>query len=142
MRQYKRRFRVRHYELDSFGHVNNAVYANYMQETAIDASAEAGFDPVWYQQRGVGWVIRQLSIRYHLPASYGDEIEIKTWSSAVRGASSTREYLLTRTRDRARVARARANWVYLDLNTGRPTRLPDEFAKAFAPAGELEELGV
>ena len=41
MRQYKRRFRdaIMSWILVTF---NNAVYANYMQETAIDASAEAG----------------------------------------------------------------------------------------------------
>ena len=142
MRQYKRRFRVRHYELDSFGHVNNAVYANHMQETAIDASAVAGFGPAWYGERGAAWVIRRLSVRYHLPASYGDELEVETWISAVRRAGATREYLITRRGDGARVVRARADWIYLDLTTGHPTRLPDEFAEAFAPTGEVEDLGI
>ena len=53
MRQYTRRFRVRHYELDSFNHVNNAVYANYMQEAAIEASTEAGILPD--TECTVGW---------------------------------------------------------------------------------------
>jgi acyl-CoA thioester hydrolase len=44
-RTYTRRFKVRQYELDSFGHVNNAVYVNYLQEAAIEASADAGYDP-------------------------------------------------------------------------------------------------
>ena len=142
MRQYSRRFRVRHYELDSFGHVNNAVYVHYMQEAAIEASADAGFGPGWYLERGTGWVIRQLSIRYYLPASYNDELEVKTWISEVRRASSTREYIITRRRDASRVARARAGWVYLDLKTGQPTRLPDEFSSVFEPTGEMEDLAI
>jgi acyl-CoA thioester hydrolase len=142
MHQYSRRFRVRHYELDSFGHVNNAVYVNYMQEAAIEASADAGFGPVWYQERGTGWVIRQLSIRYYLPSRYADELEVKTWISEVRRVSSTREYLITRTADGARVARARVNWIYLDLDKGQPTRLPAEITRAFEPSGELEDLGI
>ena len=142
MRQYSRRFRVRHYELDSFGHVNNAVYVNYMQEAAIEASRDAGFGPAWYMERGVGWVIRQLSIRYYLPASYDDELDVHTWISEVRRVNSTREYLITRTGDLARVARARVNWVYLNSQTGQPTRLPDELRTAFEPTGEMEELGI
>ncbi|HYY59088.1 MAG TPA: thioesterase family protein [Pyrinomonadaceae bacterium] len=142
MHQYSRRFRVRHYELDSFGHLNNAVYVNYMQEAAIEASTAAGFGPAWYTERGTGWVIRQLSIRYHLPVFYADELEVKTWISEVRRVGCTREYLITRTRDGARAARARVNWIYLDLTKGQPARLPAEIVRAFEPTGELEDLGV
>jgi acyl-CoA thioester hydrolase len=142
MRQYRRTFRVRHYELDSFGHVNNSVYVNYMQEAAIEASADAGFGPAWYREQGTSWVIRRLSIRYHLPAQYADELEVSTWISDVRRVSSTREYLITRTRDGARVARARVNWVYLDSSTGGLSRLPAEMAAAFEPTEEKEELGI
>ena len=143
MRHYTRRFRVRHYELDSFGHVNNAVYVNYMQEAAIEASADAGFGPGWYKERGTNWVIRRLSIRYLLPALYKDELEVKTWISEVRRAACTREYLITRASDSARIARARVQWVYLDSATGRLMRLPSEIQERFAPTNEPEEeLGI
>lgn len=142
MRQYTRRFRVRHYELDSFNHVNNAVYANYMQEAAIEASTEAGYSPAWYREHGTGWVIRQLSIRYHLPAAYGDELMVTTWVSDMRRVTSNREYNMTRASDGAQLARARANWVYIDLKTGQPVRIPKEFERDFDPSGELEALGI
>jgi acyl-CoA thioester hydrolase len=142
MRQFTRRFRVRHYELDSFHHVNNAIYANYMQEAAIEASTEAGYSPAWYREHGTGWVIRQLSIRYHLQAAYGDELEVTTWVSDMKRVTSNREYKITRARDGALVVRARANWVYLDLKTGQPLRIPKEFEKDFDPTGELAELDI
>jgi len=142
MRQFTRRFRVRHYELDSFNHLNNAVYANYMQEAAIEASTAAGYSPAWYREHGTSWFIRQLSIRYHLQATYGDELEVTTWVSDMRRVTSNREYNITRASDGAQVARARVNWVYIDLNTGQPLRIPKEFEKNFDPTGELEELGI
>jgi acyl-CoA thioester hydrolase len=143
MRHYIRRFRVRHYELDSFGHVNNAVYVNYMQEAAIEASSDAGFGPAWYREQGTGWVIRKLSIRYVLPALYDDELEVKTWISEVRRATCTREYEITRTTDAARIARARVQWVYLDSSAGRLVRIPPEISERFAPTGGVEEdLGI
>jgi acyl-CoA thioester hydrolase len=136
------RFPVRHYELDAFGHVNNVVYVQYMQEAAIEGSTRAGFGPEWYRARGTGWVIRRLTVRYLTQATHGDTIQVETWVSQMRGPISTREYALTRPSDGVRVARARAQWVYLDLQTGRPTRFPAECAAAFAPSGEVEELGV
>jgi acyl-CoA thioester hydrolase len=143
MRRYTRAFSVRHYELDSFGHVNNAVYVNYMQEAAIEASADAGFGPDWYRAQGTNWVIRKLSIRYLLPAFYRDKLEVTTWISEVRRATCTREYEIMRPKDAARIARARVQWVYLDSSTGRIARLPSEIDERFAPTDEAaEDLGI
>ena len=142
MRTFTQRFRVRHYELDFLGHLNNAVYVKLMQEAAIEASTAAGFSPQWYRAHGTGWVIRRLQIRYHAQALYADELEISTWVSDLKRVSSHREYQITRLSDGARVARARVNWIYIDLDKGTPVRVPEEFKEGFQPSGALEELGI
>jgi acyl-CoA thioester hydrolase len=136
------RFPVRHYELDVFGHVNNAVYVQLMQEAAIEASTRTGYGPDWYRQRGTGWVIRRLTVHYLAQVAHGDEIEIATWVSQMRGVSCHREYDLKRTSDGLRVARARAQWVYVDLARAQPLRFPPEFSRDFAPTGAVEDLEV
>jgi acyl-CoA thioester hydrolase len=141
-RTFAYRFRVRHDELDSFGHLNNAVCVKYMQEAAIQASTDAGYSLAWYEQRGVAWVIRRLEIRYHLQVRYGEELLITTWISECARSTCSREYDITRAMDGARVARARALWVYIDSKSGRPVRLPEEIKIAFSPAGEKEDLGI
>lgn len=141
-REYIRRFRVRHYELDRLGHVNNAVYVKYMQEAAIEASTDAGFSPAWYVANGTGWVIRKLDIRYYRQLRYRDELAVRTWVSDIQRVSSHREYEITRLEDGAPVARARVNWIYVDLKTRRPARIAAEFHKAFSPDGELEQLDI
>ncbi|MDZ7267916.1 MAG: thioesterase [candidate division KSB1 bacterium] len=139
---FRRGFRVRHYELDFFHHLNQAVFVQYMQEAAIEASTAAGYSPAWYRERGAGWVIRKLVIRYLQQVVYGDDLEITTWVSDMKRVTSHREYVLMRVRDDAVVARARVNWVYVDLNTGQPLRIPAEFQAAFQPANELAPLRV
>ena len=122
--------------LDSFGHLNNAVCVKYMQEAAIQASADAGYSLQWYEERGVAWVIRRLEIRYYLQVRYGDELEVTTWISECSRSTCIREYDVTRTIDGARVARGRALWVYIDSRSGRPVRLPGEIKIALSPGGE------
>lgn len=140
--RFIRRFRVRHYELDAFGHVSGVNLVRYMQEAAIEASSDLGFSPDWYRQHGVGWVVRRLSVRYQAPAVYGDEIAAATWLSGLRGVRSIREYDLTRSSDGRRVARGRAEWVYMDSQTGQPTRIPDAWADAFTMKDKPDDLGV
>ena len=43
-REHTLRLRVRHHEMDAFGHVNNAVYLNYVEEAAVDHARENGLD--------------------------------------------------------------------------------------------------
>jgi acyl-CoA thioester hydrolase len=141
-RRYTRRFRARHYELDALGHVNNVVYVQYMQEAAIEASTDAGFGPDWYHARGTGWVGRRLTVRYLAQVTYAEEVDVATWVSHMHGPRSIREYDLTRVGDGARVARARAEWVYVDRASGQPTRFPADLIPAFDPGGDEEDLNV
>jgi YbgC/YbaW family acyl-CoA thioester hydrolase len=136
---FVRRFRVRHYELDVFGHVSDVSLVRYMQESAIEASTALGCSPGWYQARGVGWVVRRLSVRYDVPVGYGDEVAITTWVSTMRGVRSNREYDVARVGG-GRVARGRAEWVFMDAQTAQPTRIPEEWAGAVIKEG-LEDLG-
>lgn len=142
MREYIRQFRVRYYELDSFNHVNHSVFADYIQQTAIEASSDAGFTPEWYAEQNTSWVVRKLEIRYFNQAAANDELEVKTWVSDVRRISSHREYLITRKSDGAKIVRARANWVYVNRETLQPQRIPEIFRERFNPSGEHENLGI
>ena len=139
---FTRRFKVRIYEVDSFGHVNNAVYVNYLQEAAIEASADAGFSREWYNTQGAGWVIRKLMIRYLTPAVYGDELEVRTWIGTFGRVRCNREYEISRLSDGQKMVRARADWVYVDLKTGQPVRLPEELVEAFEAPDEVPDIGV
>ncbi|MBZ0320663.1 MAG: acyl-CoA thioesterase [Anaerolineae bacterium] len=142
-RVYTWRFNVRSYEVDRFGHVNNAVYLNYLEEAATRASADAGFDNEWYDVHQCMWVIREMHVRYHEPALYGDELEIRTWVSDFRRVRSHREYEIVRVRDNCRVLRGRADWVFMDRTEMRPKRLVPEFEGGFQPANApLEDLEI
>jgi acyl-CoA thioester hydrolase len=87
---------------------------------------------------GFGIVARRYRIEYQQPALFGDELTVATWYSDARRSSAIRHYTITRPRDGALIARARAVWVWVDLASGRPIRIPDEFITAFAPNRALE----
>ncbi len=136
------RFKVRSYEIDQYGHVNNANYINYLEETALRASASVGFSTEWFDANQCLWVIRKMMVRYHEPAIYGDELEARSWVSDFRRVQSHREYEIVRVRDGVRVLRARANWVFIDREDLRPKRLLPEFYEAYQPSEEpMENIG-
>ncbi|TMC61276.1 MAG: acyl-CoA thioesterase [Chloroflexota bacterium] len=74
--EFTLRWPVRGYELDSNGHVNNAVYLSWAEELATAHAEAAGYGRDWSVSRGGGWVVRRTEITYHRPAVYGDEVEL------------------------------------------------------------------
>ena len=132
---HERTFRVRHYECDAYGHVNNTNYLRYMQETAFDASAAAGYDLARYAALGHHWLVRETEIEYLAALRYGDSVRVRTWVEDFRRVRSRRAYELYRVGDGALAARGATDWVYVNDQTSQPARIPAEMAATFLPDG-------
>lgn len=137
---YSWHFNVRSYELDVSAQVAPATYLNYLEEAAIQASADAGYDYDWYYANQRLWVVRKMLIRYYGAAGYGNELALHTWVSDFRRVQSNREYDLRRAADDEPVVRARGTWVFMNTETMQPQRIPAEIVDQFEPVGEVEDL--
>lgn len=75
-RTYRSTVHVRGYELDSFGHVNHAVYLNYMEHARWELLAEKGIT----LERMAEWkrwpIIAHVELDYLKPTHMGDELDI------------------------------------------------------------------
>jgi acyl-CoA thioester hydrolase len=124
--EYAARWLVRNYELDSNGHVNNAVYLNWAEEIASRHAEAAGYGRAWSIERGGGWVIRRSEITHHRPAVYGDEVEVRVRVQLVKGVRGVRRTWIRRTADGELLAEVLAEWVWVRLSDGRPAPVPKE----------------
>lgn len=68
---------VRGYELDSFGHVNNAVYLNYNEQARWNILKESGFLNDFLQS-GLFLVVVETNIRYMRELKMFDKVEVIT----------------------------------------------------------------
>ena len=93
-----------------------------------------------YEAVGQSWVVRQHTISYKRPAFLGEVITAATWVSAFAPRQSLRRYLFWRGADKTLLAEAETNWVYIDLKSGRPIRLPDELRAAFETVEDNSEV--
>lgn len=134
--------RVSYHECDVNQIVRDACYLRYMQEAAFEASAAAGYWDDRYQAMRRIWLIRESSVDFVAPLRYGDQVHVRTWVADFRRVRSRRAYELRRAGDKALVACAHTDWVFLDRDSGRPAVIPDEVIAAFFPkdpAGEAQE---
>jgi len=136
---YTATVRVRSYELDSFGHVNNSVYLNYMEEARSEYLLALGLSFNDFAPLGVHLVIVESFVKYISPARYGDEIEIVGQFADVKAVSLRIDYVFTERASGRRIATAWTRGAFVDAATGRPTRAPKIFHEAFLRGTETAE---
>lgn len=123
------------YDLDASEQLSCATLFRYFEETAMQASAALGFPLEWYRSRGEFWVIRTMRLERICPATYLDDLDIRTWLSNVGRIRADRNYQVLHFPTGKIVARAVANWVYLDARTMHPSRVDPDIIARFS---ELE----
>jgi acyl-CoA thioester hydrolase len=126
-------------EIDGLGHANNVVWIRWMIDAATSHSAAAGWDMQAYERAGGIFIVRRHEIDYLAPAKAGDAVEVYTWVASFQAATSVRR---TEMRLGGRpCARGETKWVFVDLATGRPRRIPAEVKAAFVVVGGEPEIG-
>jgi acyl-CoA thioester hydrolase len=119
-------------EMDELGHISNIAYVRWVQDAAGTASAAAGWTLPRYQQEGAAFVVRTHTLTYYAPAMAGDAIVCTTWIDSWKGASSPRHTRITRATDGVLLCGCITLWAFMDLQTGRPRRIPAAMLADFA----------
>lgn len=70
--QFELPLKVRDYEVDSQGIVNNAIYLHYLEHTRHEFCLQAGTTFRDMQARGIDPVLRKVDIEYLTPLGLGD----------------------------------------------------------------------
>ena len=131
MQAFVTQLRVRHYEMDTLGHVNNAVYQHYLEQAAIEHCEYLGLTLDRFRELGGAFVVRKLEIEYLSSAVAGDLLEIKTWAEAMKGTRAVRHYEIRKQGEENLVVKAQAVWVWVEAATMRPRGIPEAVFEAF-----------
>ncbi|MGH2381983.1 MAG: acyl-CoA thioesterase [Candidatus Limnocylindria bacterium] len=126
---YTVRWPVRQYELDRFGHVNKAVYFNWIEQAATDHAEAIGFGLQWAQAQDRAWVVREHRITYRRPLVYGNAVLVTTIPERLSGARGWRRTEVHRESDGVLAAEAVTEWTWVRTSDGRPARLPAELLR-------------
>ena len=125
---------VQHSDIDENLHANNVSYIKWMQEAAIAHSTANGWPNSRYFQEGFAWVARRHTIDYLQSAKENENIMVETWVATWKHVSSVRKYRFIRVSDNVTVATAETNWAFVNVNTGKPVKIPENVSNSFVIA--------
>ena len=114
---------VRFRDLDSLGHMNNAVYATFVEQARIAFLSPRGADVE-------NMILARLEIDFRSPVELGETVEIEVTPTRVGTKSFDLGYVL-RAGDRV-VAEAKTVLVAYDYERAESIELPNDWKERFA----------
>ncbi len=117
--------------IDSYGHVNNTVYIGWLEQCAWAHSAAVGFSEQRCVEMSRGMAVRTLNVEYLAACYEGDRILVGNWVIGNDKLRAVRRFqLINETRGQV-VLRGEIVYVCMNLESGRPVRMPPEFVAAY-----------
>lgn len=116
---------VRSYELDSYNHVNNAVYLNYLEYARMEFLNRIGFDFKALTLEGYMLYVTHVDIRYKASAKLGDRLFIDVEHTKLGKLSGT-FHQIVRNESGLVCAEADVSWGCVNKE-GRPAKLPEKY---------------
>ena len=122
-------------DIDGFGHVNNTVYFRWLTECAWAHSAAVGLPEAACVALRRGMAVRKVDVEI-LAAAYLDEaLLVGNWITAKNRLRATRTFQIVNPASETTVLRGHIDYVCVNLDSGRPVRMPPEFDAAYIAGG-------
>ena len=119
-------------DIDAYQHVNNAVYLTWLDRAAWSHSAALGVPLEHCVALRRGMAAQRIEIDYLRAAMKGDVVQAATWIVSADGRlRAERRFQIRRVADGQTLARARVDYVCINLDSGRAARMPQLFARAY-----------
>jgi medium-chain acyl-[acyl-carrier-protein] hydrolase len=115
-------YRVRSSESDFLRRLKPVSLVDYLQDAASSHAALLGFSVADLLRKKLTWMLSHYQIRVSRYPIDGEEVQIRTWRSAVDGYHALRDFEVFDAHDRL-LAVASSSWLIVNLESRRPIRI-------------------
>lgn len=130
-------------DIDSLNHTNNTVYVKWCEQVSWAHSISLGLNLDTYRTLDRAMAITQAEYNYLCASHQGQDVLLSTWIVEWdQKLSMKRHFQIVRAGDGVTLLRGCVTFVCIELSTGRPRRMPQEFVRGYGSAvlgSEAEE---
>jgi acyl-CoA thioester hydrolase len=121
-------------DMDSYQHVNNAVFFRWFETARIAYTQKLGLKDMMIRDR-VGPILAAIACDYRRQVTFPDTVVIGSRVTRIGRTSFAMEHALVSSAQRALAAESRSTIVVFDYAANTPVPVPDDVRRAI---GELE----
>ena len=128
---YKHKFDIGLQDINSKNQITNKKILSCLENAAVKHGDYVGLGMNDLNKSGLTWMILDWEIEMNRRPSYGDIIEVHTWSKCTNKCYSYRDYEIYV--DGEKYGIATSKWLMVDINRGRPARIDEEYIAQYKP---------
>ena len=122
-------------DIDGLQHTNNTVYVTWCEQVAWQHSESLGLDIASYQRLDRAMAITHSEYDYLAASREGEEVVVATWIINWDGKlTMERRFQVIRPADGRTLLRGAMRFACIELSSGKPRRMPQEFIAGYSPA--------
>jgi acyl-ACP thioesterase len=119
---WKDTFRIRSYEVDSYGQLSMLSIFNFMQEAASSHADALGVSIQQLLSENYTWLLSRVKITMTSYPAWTDDLTILTWPSGMQRLFALRDFQFKDQKD-STVGAALSAWLVIDTHKRRPVRI-------------------
>ncbi len=120
------------FHIDFLGHVNNAIYIQWMEIGRTKLLEAAGMVTHEILKQSFAPLLVQTNITYKIPLYLGDRVHVEVWLSELRNTTGILEFRFYNGQQKL-VAEGYQRGLFIDTKTMLPKRLSPEERALFLP---------
>ena len=133
---------IRFRDVDAMGHVNNAVYFTYLEQTRVDYVRAAGLvskDATF--PGGIGFILAEAHCQFKSPAYFGERLRIWARVPGFRRSSFPMEYAIHSEEDGRLVVLAETVQVMFNYREKKVIPIPRELMETLGKIEDRDFVG-
>lgn len=127
---YKFHSKIRYSEVDKDGKLPLSSIINYFQDCSTFQSEALKIGPHYFKNIKRSWILNGWQVQLTRFPNISEDITIGTWAYDFKGIYGYRNFIMNDSEDKV-IAVANSLWVFIDNETMRPTRIPDDISSIY-----------
>lgn len=129
---FRQNFSIRSYEIGADRTASIETLMNHLQETALNHVKCAGLlgdgfgSTPEMSKKNLFWVVTKMQVMIDRYPTWGDVVQVDTWVAPSGKHGMRRDWLLRDSKTGEILTRASSNWVMMNKETRRLSKIPDE----------------
>lgn len=140
---YEFETRIKYSEVDANQRLTTLGLIDYFQSCSTFQSEDMSVGIDYLNERHLAWIVVSYDVRIERLPKLGEYVHVQTWPYDMKGMFGYRNFAMADAEGN-RIAYANSLWVLMDMEAGKPTKVPDELAAAYLavsdPAIEMGRL--
>lgn len=148
--KFRMEFVVHYHETNPEEQATPLTLLYYLEDAAIAHSESVGYGLARVKAEEQAWLLNRWHFQMERYPLLGEKVVIETWPSSFERFYGRREFLILNQNQEV-IGRATSLWVFFNIATKRPSRIPSEFGEVYGldprrgiddPFDPLQTIGV